>query len=143
MGSSFRRLTAPCNAMFARAEVLSKLPATFQALWLLLGNFNASPLESTLLQLLILSNLKSFRINTYAKPRGGSAASHRFLLRVNSNVHNFPSCSPSSPRLLLGALLPSFLLLISRFLSPFPSACYTQCLKPSRSQPCLKLRSPL
>jgi hypothetical protein len=30
-------------------------------------------LESTLLQVFILSNLKSFRINTYAKPQGGGA----------------------------------------------------------------------
>src|SRR5262249_43078366 len=73
--------------MLALVEVLSELPPAFRPSWLLPGNSYTSPLESALAQVLTLNNLNPFRINTYAKTRGGTPLCCRALSRVNANVH--------------------------------------------------------
>src|SRR5216684_5306376 len=85
--------------MFARREVLLRPPSAPRSGQLLPSNAPVSLLKSTLVEVLILINLKPFRINTYAKPGAGVCLPAPFSSPVSSIVH-----FPPSPYLLASLL---------------------------------------
>src|SRR5438445_9428644 len=66
-----------------------------------------SPLESTLLQVLILNNLKSFRINTYKKHRGEGTPCLSICYTPGQRLPHFCLVASLRPYLLSPTLLNS------------------------------------
>src|SRR5262245_38622456 len=99
----------PVHSMLGHREVPQNSAQAVRFLCLLPYKHphSVSPLESTLLQVLILRHLKSFRINTSAKTKGGPS-----LPSLPSRPQFTPKETSRGPR---GILSVAFLLVASAF----------------------------